>query len=148
VVVTGAAREAVELVVRQAGVRAVFNPRHEDGGMLTSLQTGLVALGAETEAALIVLGDQPGIEASTVRKVIHAHRVGEAPLVVPSYRMRRGHPWLVARALWAALLGMRARSTAREFLDLHASQISYVEVGTPSILEDIDTQEDYRRSRP
>jgi molybdenum cofactor cytidylyltransferase len=148
VVVTGAAREAVQRVCRLAGVTVVFNPRHRDGEMLASLQVGLKSLGAETDAALIVLGDQPSIAESTVRQVIQAHQGDGALLVVPSYRMRRGHPWLVARPLWTALLDAQVPATPRDFLNLHASHIAYVEVGTPSILEDLDTQADYLKSRP
>lgn len=72
----------------------------------------------------------------------------QSPLVVPSFQMRRGHPWIVSRALWAEILAMLPPQTPRDFLNAHAKDIQYVEINSPSILADLDTPEDYRASRP
>ena len=146
-VVTGGAREQVEALVR-APARTIFNPEYARGEMLGSLQAGLAAQNAEARAALIVLGDQPQIEERGVRRIIEAYAQTGASIIVPSYRMRRGHPWLVARELWAEILQMRAPQTAREFLNRHQNEIHYVELDSASILEDLDTPEDYSESRP
>ena len=79
--------------------------------------------------------------------MISAFGDGSQTLVVPSYRRRRGHPWLLARILWDALLELRTSATMRDFLDQHTSDIHYVNLNTPSILQDLDTPEDYQRFR-
>jgi CTP:molybdopterin cytidylyltransferase MocA len=61
--------------------------------------------------------------------------------------LRRGHPWLVRRELWAELLALRPPQTLRDFLNAHAEEIQYVETD-PTILKDLDTPEDYRREKP
>jgi len=67
---------------------------------------------------------------------------------VPSFQMRRGHPWLVARPLWPEILALKPPESTRDFLAGHAHEIHYVNVDTPSILADLDTPEDYEKSHP
>ena len=62
--------------------------------------------------------------------------------------MRRGHPWLVASPLWEEILAMRAPESPRDFLNRHAAEIEYVNLNDPSILADLDTPDDYLKSRP
>jgi len=150
VVVTGAARTEVEAAVGQErweGVRTVFNPRYAEDNMLVSLQAGIAALGGQVDAMLVALGDQPQIEFEVVRLLVDTYRTEGHPLIVPSFRMRRGHPWVVARALWPDLLSAPAGSTMRDFLLAHTGQITYIAVSSPSILRDLDTPEDYARDR-
>lgn len=146
-VVTGGARQQVEALV-EAPARTIFNADYVQGEMLSSIQTGLAAQKSEARAALIVLGDQPQIEESSVRRIIEEYAQTGASIIVPSYRMRRGHPWLVARGLWTEILRMRAPETPREFLNQHQNDIHYIELDTAGILQDLDTPEDYLKSRP
>jgi molybdenum cofactor cytidylyltransferase len=145
VVVTGGDRDAVEAALRGLLVFTAHNPRYAEDAMLLTLQTGLQALGEDVQATLVALGDQPQIEVDTVLRVIAAYRAGRSSLIVPSYRMRRGHPWLVDRALWPELLGRQPPETPRSFLNDRAAQIEYVVVESDTILRDLDTPEDYRR---
>ena len=147
-VVTGAECEEVEDIYLGAGARSVHNPDYTSGEMLSSMKIGLRAMLPETQAALVVLGDQPGIQRSVVEAVIRSSNESGDSLVVPSYRHRRGHPWLVGRAWWSELLEMPSTETPRDFLKRHASAIRYVDAGSASILEDIDTTEEYLKSRP
>jgi molybdenum cofactor cytidylyltransferase len=146
-VITGGARRQVEALV-QAPARTVFNPEYAQGEMLSSLQAGLAAQRAEARAALIVLGDQPQVKERSVRRILEEYELTSQPIIVPSYHRRRGHPWLVARGLWAEILQMRTPETPREFLNRHQNDIHYIELDTASILQDLDTPEDYLKSRP
>jgi len=176
-VITGAEREAVERIAQSFGATTVHNVDFEKGEMLSSLQAGIRALiqapprpspnppgasenlkgspsadlervPAKQEGALICLGDQPQVEARTVRGVASRFIEGESQLVVPSHNMRRGHPWLVARPLWDEILALRAPKSPRDFLAEHAEQINYFAAGSNSILADLDSPNDYLRSRP
>ncbi|HNQ93321.1 MAG TPA: nucleotidyltransferase family protein [Anaerolineales bacterium] len=149
VVVTGAARDEVEKIVADAQasspVRSVFNENFSTGEMLSSIQCGLRELaGKGSKAALIALGDQPQVREGSVRRVCEMFKETGSPLVVPSYHMRRGHPWLAERSLWDEVLAMRAPQTPRDFLNSHADQINYVEVDDEGILADLDTPEQYQ----
>ncbi len=150
VVITGGAQDKVEEIVKQYAVSSRQNVEYFKGEMLSSLQTGLDALQDNTSvtAALMCLGDQPQVQEGSVRAVTEAFEARKSNLVVPSYRMRRGHPWLVARQLWEEILAMSPSESPREFLNRHAGEIEYVNVDNPSILADLDTFEEYLKSRP
>jgi molybdenum cofactor cytidylyltransferase len=62
--------------------------------------------------------------------------------------MHRGHPWLVDRGYWDEILSLRPPETMRSFLNSKHEIIDYVTVATPTILQDIDTREDYEQYRP
>jgi molybdenum cofactor cytidylyltransferase len=148
-VVIGGAREQVQSQLEGlAQVRTVFNPDYKQEEMLGSLQLGLAGLGPETRAALICLGDQPQVQQGTVRMVCSVFREKGSLLVVPSYHMRRGHPWLIARPLWRSLSELSASHTARDFLNMHTSEIEYVDTYTPTVIEDLDTPRDYQEYNP
>jgi molybdenum cofactor cytidylyltransferase len=148
VLVTGGAREQVERITERYPVRRIYNKDYAKGEMLSSLQLGLTAMSAQVQAALIGLGDQPQVQETSVRLVCEAYRENKPQLVVPSFQMRRGHPWLIARPLWGELLELKPPESPRVFLNKHAGEIRYVEVDTPSILADLDTPEDYQKSHP
>jgi molybdenum cofactor cytidylyltransferase len=159
-VITGAIREQIEeAVVKYAKhypVRSVHNENYVKGEMLSSLQCGLRVLDQSLRstverppaAALVGLGDQPQVQERIVRLVCKAFLKTEKPLVVPSFKMRRGHPWLVAHPLWAELLDINPPQSPRDFLNAHSNEIHYVDTDTPSILADLDTPEDYQASHP
>ena len=125
-------------------IRVMLN---DDGDMLSSMKVGLRTQKPSAQATLVCLGDQPQMEEGSVRSVCEAFAKSRSNLVVPSYQMRRGHPWLVARPLWEEILGLEAASL-REFLNAHTNEIEYVNVETPTILQDIDTPEDYLKYKP
>jgi molybdenum cofactor cytidylyltransferase len=148
VVITGGAREQVEKATAPYPVRNSYNVDYTKGEMLSSLQCGLRAMPPRVKATLIGLGDQPQVEESSVRAVCEAYRESEPGIVVPSFQMRRGHPWLVARPWWDELLRMESPESPRDFLRRHSGEIRYVQVNTPSILADLDTPDDYQQFRP
>jgi molybdenum cofactor cytidylyltransferase len=150
-VVTGGARQSVEYLAAELAkefpVRTVHNPGYREGEMLSSIKVGLKALLPAAGAALIALGDQPQISGETVRRLCDAFMEREAALVVPSFKNQRGHPWLAARSFWGEILALPADATLRAFMNSHADRLEYVP-GDKSILQDLDTPEDYDRSRP
>jgi molybdenum cofactor cytidylyltransferase len=130
--------------VEHLPIRVMLN---DDGDMLSSMKAGVRIQKPAAQATLICLGDQPQMEEGSVRSVCEAFLKSRANLVVPSYQMRRGHPWLAARALWEEMLGLQDASL-REFLNAHSAEIEYVPVETPTILQDLDTPEDYLKYKP
>jgi molybdenum cofactor cytidylyltransferase len=146
-VITGGDREQVEALVGDSA-RTIFNPNYAEGEMLSSLQAGLAGLKLSVEAVLIALGDQPQVQERSVRLVVEEYRRSGASLVIPSFQMRRGHPWLVARPYWDEIQRMRSPESPRDFLNRHTNDIRYVEIDDPGILKDLDMPEDYLKSRP
>jgi molybdenum cofactor cytidylyltransferase len=148
VAVVGGARRQVEAALAELPVRTVFNPRFEEDVMTASLQTGLQALPPNIQGCLVVLGDQPQIEKPVVQGVMATFLSSGADLVIPSYQMRRGHPWLVSKSLWKEIQALQPPDTLRNFISRHADRIHYLNVSTASVLKDLDTPGDYDRERP
>jgi len=147
IVVTGENRIQIEALIGTSA-RTVYNPEYKQGEMLSSVQKGLTNLKPEIQAALIALGDQPQVRERSVRLVMGVFRQSGASIVVPSFRMRRGHPWLVARLHWDEILALKSPESPRDFLNSHGRDIQYVEVDDDSILQDLDTPDEYLKSRP
>ncbi len=147
-VVTGATQAVLQRPVQDVGGRLLFNKDYADGEMLTSLQVGLKDLGKEVEAILVVLGDQPQIESFVVKEIMTRFKANHHPIIVPSYEHHRGHPWLLGRPCWHEVLMLKNPLTLRDFLNTHQNDIDYLDVNTSSILQDLDTREDYARAKP
>lgn len=148
VVVTGGAHQQVRAALEGRRAATIFNPRYAEDHMLLSLQAGLRNLPGSILATLVALGDQPQIQVDVVEAVIQAYRTSNASLVAPSFQMRRGHPWLVARPLWDDILALNPPQTLRDVFRGRAADIHYIVVENDSVLRDLDTPEDYARERP
>ena len=151
ILVTGGAREPIEAMAKAMAtsipVRSVFNPDFSKAGMLSSIKAGLEALSVLTGAALIGLGDQPQVKQETIRRICTVYGQTLSPLVIPSFQNKRGHPWLASSLIWQEILALPPSSTSRQFLNTYSGRVEYVS-SDESILQDLDTPEDYARHRP
>lgn len=151
--ITGGDWQEVEAVIHpykdHYPIQSIFNVDYMEGEMLSSIQCGLRTLTQEKDqdAVLIGLGDQPQVKEGSVRSVCESFLRTKRPIVVPSFQMRRGHPWLVAHRFWNEILEMQSPQTLRDFLKQNSKNIHYVIVDTPSILTDMDTPDDYIKSQ-
>lgn len=102
VVVTG----AYEL---DAAAPVVHCPDWERGPG-ASLRCGLLALGEEAEAAVVVLADGPELSPAAIRRVVEAWRAHGDDVLAASYGGERGHPVLLARAAWDSVPDEGARA--------------------------------------
>jgi molybdenum cofactor cytidylyltransferase len=148
IAVTGGMRQGVEEALRDMAVSTVFNSNFETGGMISSVQVGLQALDKNVTAVLITLGDQPQIQTAVVCALIDEYDKSGAWLIVPSYQMHRGHPWLIGRELWQEIMTLKPSQTMRDFLEQKASEIYYLPVDMACVVQDIDTPEQYEQYRP
>lgn len=149
VVVTGGHKEKIDQILASLAVFNAFNPDYANGEMLNSIQVGLRALPASTQAALLVLGDQPTITAEIIIELSErSKKIVPGGIIIPSYHFRRGHPWIILRRFWQQILDLKSPQTMRDFLRENESCIHYVEFETPAILQDLDTPQDYEKYRP
>ncbi|MDQ4058572.1 MAG: nucleotidyltransferase family protein [Actinomycetota bacterium] len=135
-----AIQDALEISSR---VRVVRNPDHLSG-QASSVKVGIAAVAAESEAAAVFLGDQPGISGSLIDEVIAAFRGSTESVVRPGSRDAPGHPVLVRRESfeqWARLTGDEGARSLMRGPDVH-----FVATSSP-LPDDVDTPEDYERIR-
>jgi molybdenum cofactor cytidylyltransferase len=148
VIVTGEA--PVHGLVEQEGLRLYFikNPRAAESGMLVSLQIGLRQVKSHMDAVMVVLGDQPQIESKVVQALVREFSNKKGSIIVPSFRMRRGHPLIIGKPFWENLLSLPSEKSLRDFLDSQIQKTIYVNVDSESILQDLDTPDDYAQYLP
>jgi molybdenum cofactor cytidylyltransferase len=141
IVVLGHEPEVIRAGVRSAGNTVfVLNPDYSRG-QFSSLQCGLRAVPEDTEGVLFTPVDHPNIEPATVQQLMATR----APITIPQYLGRHGHPVLFTRALVPEFLAPGPDAQARQVLHRHASEIRYLDVADPGILDDIDDPDAYHR---
>lgn len=144
VVVLGHAAADVEArLLLPESARTVVNPDYAEG-QSTSLRVGLAALGRDVEAAVIVLGDQPGVPPGLIRRAVAEWRASGAPVLRPLFRGTPGHPVVAGRAAWEAFMGASGDEGARGVMA--GVGVAEVEMGVDPPA-DIDTWDDWRSVR-
>jgi molybdenum cofactor cytidylyltransferase len=139
------AAEVESALTLPRGARIVLNPRYRDG-QSSSLKAGLAAADPGSEAAVILLGDQPGVTADAVRAVVSAFEERRAPIVRARYPAGWGHPVLLARPLWSEAERLEGDVGARALMFAHADMVEEVPV-QGARPEDVDTWADFERVR-
>ncbi len=139
VVVLGAHAEAVEQGIAWRGERRVINERPGDG-LSSSLRLGLAAVAPDAAAALIVLGDQPTLEADVIAALLAADPGGEATAVLPHYAAGGGaNPVLLRRSGFT----LAARLDGDQGLGRILAELpDVVRVELPGGVPDIDSRGD------
>ena len=98
-VVVGHQSEEVRGRVSLVRSRFVETPDFGEG-CSASIRNGLKAVSPKAEAAVLILGDQPEIDAAAIRAVVDGWDRLRSPVVRISYRGHLGHPVLVSRTIF------------------------------------------------
>lgn len=144
-IVLGHHADEIRSSVCLEGVEVVINPQWRRG-QTSSLQAGLRALETpHLEAVVLCLVDHPAVSAGTVRGLIAGFRETGAPVVIPTYQSRHGHPVVIGRALFEELRSLKPEEGANTVIRKHREATKFVQVQDAGILLDIDAPETYRR---
>jgi molybdenum cofactor cytidylyltransferase len=119
-----------------------WNPSPERG-MLSSVQAGIAALGSDVDAALVWPVDIPFVAPATVRTLV-AH---DGTIVVPVHNGRGGHPLRLGRAWFAEVMTLDPTRGLKALLEAHAAEVTRLPMDDRAVLVDVDTPEDYARTR-
>ena len=140
VVVLGHDAELVSSTVRlPSAARAVVNRDHVNG-MATSLAVGLRALNDRSDAAVVLLADQPGIRSDHVAALVRDHRDTGAPIVRIRFRDGPG-PALFARSVWPEVEALSGDIGARVLFDAEPERVRWVALDEDAP-RDVDMPED------
>ena len=123
----------------------VINSRSREG-QLSSLQSGIRALDPATRDGLMLfLVDHPLVDPTLIDALLDRFSQGGHPIVIPSFRRRRGHPVLFSRELFPELLAASPDEGAVAVVRRHHQRICHLEWESDQILVDVDTPEAYQR---
>ncbi|MEU4692585.1 nucleotidyltransferase family protein [Actinoplanes sp. NPDC023714] len=138
-VTLGGSAEAVRDRVDLSGVRVIENPAFSSG-CGSSVRSSVAHVLAGSDRLVLLLGDQPGIRPSDVRRLCEA----PTPIAVCRYADGLGHPFLFRREVFGALADLHGDKAVWKLLHSGRYPVTAVDVaGTVPV--DVDTREDYER---
>ena len=145
VVVIDQQDEALKVGLLEQGATPVELPGRARGcGMGDSLAAGIKFIDRQRfDACLVAHADMPWVRPATLAALAAA--LAEAPLVVPVWRGRRGHPVGFAARYFPELGQLEGDRGARGVLQRYASQVMQLPVDDPGIVRDVDTVVDLLR---
>jgi molybdenum cofactor cytidylyltransferase len=142
VVALGGAADEVKRTVDLAGFDIADNPDFT-AGCSSSIAAAVPALHADTRTLVLMLGDQPGVRADTVRALVAGR--GGAPIAVCRYDDGVGHPFAFDRSLLPVLAALHGDKAVWKLLEQRAADVTEVRIAG-QIPVDVDTEDDYARA--
>jgi molybdenum cofactor cytidylyltransferase len=143
VVVLGARHGEILERVSLGGARVVVNEEWRKG-QLSSLRTALARISPRAEGLLFTLADHPLVLPETYRALVEVWTGDTTRVVIPSFEGRKGHPAVFPSSLFEELNKNDLPGGARDLIYRHTDIVTYVPVGDPGVVRDIDTPGDYR----
>ncbi|MEO0421201.1 MAG: nucleotidyltransferase family protein [Pseudomonadota bacterium] len=143
VVTTSALRPAIARALAGQPTLLLDNPFAEREGMASSLRLAVAAArSAQADALMIMLSDQPLIDAGALRRLLNAWIEAPGRAVASAYgEVSGGVPAVFPPSMFAALAGLRGDVGARAVL----RATSFTSVAMPEAALDIDRPEDLAR---
>ena len=145
IVVTGANSELSRHELDGLDVREVLNP-HWETGMASSIRAGvegLVSANPDADAAVLLLCDQPHVNADVISGLITAHRATGRHVVASTYSGSFGVPALFSRTLFAELARLEGASGAKQVIKRYALEAHFLPFQGGEV--DVDTPADFSR---
>lgn len=145
ILVLGHEADRIRKTLPALPIKIVINPDYKQG-MASSLRRGLLAMDPQSEAFLVLLADQPGIGPEIINDLIRAFQQADPKqgIVRPVHGGLRGHPVLFGVRYLPEALQLQGDVGARRILMNHPEDILSIDVEADSVLNDIDTPDEYR----
>lgn len=121
-VVLGVHAEPIAKAIHLPADEVVINADWEKG-QLSSIQAGLKSLPDGLDGILLCLVDHPLISANLVADLIAAFYASQAPIVVPLFEGRRGHPVIFSAKLFSELQAAPLDVGARAVVWAHRAEL-------------------------
>lgn len=146
IVVLGHRQSEVRSRLAGAGVQFAINEDFRRG-MISSIQTGLPLISPRSDGVMICLVDQPMVGPDVINPLVISFGDYEKKISVPTFHGKHGHPIIVSREYETEIMKLSDDNPDgfKALLNNHRSEIQEVEIDSDSILQDIDTLEDYQR---
>ena len=145
VVVTGYHHQFLGPALKDYPVQIARNP-NPALGQASSVRLGLEAINKDLDGVIMLLCDQPLIDAVDISQLIDAfvkRQAGE--IILPMVDGKRGNPVLVGRDALIQILASGPEIVCRNFMDQHPEMVSLFETSNTHFICDVDSLEDMRR---
>jgi molybdenum cofactor cytidylyltransferase len=142
IVVLGKNAEEVRNVVSFGRAKVVVNPGTEQG-CSASYRKGISAFDPRTEALVVLLGDQPGVDPEIVQQVVSFWQNEGSKIVLANYQGKKGHPMIFSKELFPSLEDLHGDKAVWKLVDQHPEWVIEVPIDLP-YPRDVNTWEDYQ----
>ena len=145
-VITGHERSRIERSLKASPpgrFRTVYNSNH----LLCraeSIKCAIRNIASETEAAMFMVGDKPGVTSTLMNKAIEHFNVKRPAILYVQNPAGRGHPIIFSRAVFDDLMQLQGDFIDYEVLDKYATrQNGVIALEDPAIQINVNTERDY-----
>ncbi|HET9161321.1 MAG TPA: nucleotidyltransferase family protein [Caulobacteraceae bacterium] len=140
IVVTGADPKVIEAAQAHVDprVRLTYAQDHARG-MSASLKAGINAMRRGMHGVYIFLGDMPAIPHDVLQPLAEAVDNG-APAAAPVFHGRRGHPVIIASALFDMLMELQGDNGAGGLLNALGTQVVTIPTTDEGVVFDVDVR--------
>ncbi len=142
IVVLGAHAKLIEPEIADLGVRTLINDRWSEG-MGCSIATGIGGVADQSDVALVMLCDQPTVDAQHLSSLLERAYARKADIVATSYEGLLGVPCVFSRRLFPELLALQKDAGARDLIRSRDGGVECVLFRYEQI--DVDTIADLQR---
>jgi molybdenum cofactor cytidylyltransferase len=146
IVVTGTEGAPIRAALDDLPVRFAENP-DPASDMLSTIRCGLHALPTNVETIVLLPGDHPAVSAQVIQAMLVAYRTCGHAILVPVHTGRRGHPLVFSARFRDEIMTSYESTGLRGLLLQHANDVAEWPAPDASVVEDLDTPEDYERAR-
>lgn len=154
VLALGGGAAEVQRTVDTSGCEIVLNPDFGEG-CSSSVAAGIAALHPDTDAVVLLLGDQPEVRAVDARALVAllftedppstpSGSTGAPGIAVCRYDDGVGHPLAFTRRMFPELAALHGDKAVWRLLEQRAADAVELPV-TGTVPLDVDTEADYRR---
>lgn len=141
-VTVGGAGKEVRETVDFDGFEIVESVHHTEG-CSSSIVSSLDEFDDDVDGFMLLLGDQPEVESSTIDAVLCAARAGDV-VVVCRYDDGVGHPFWFGRDTFGALADLHGDKAVWKVIESGAFAVSEIRI-TGNAPLDVDTWEEYEQ---
>lgn len=144
IVVLGWEADKIRKALDDLPCRFVLNRDYEKG-QSSSVKAGLKEVGETTQAILILPGDVAMIDARSTNLIIDEYARRKSPIIIAAHEGRPGHPILLDKELFKEVELIDEQSFGlKAVIKKHEREMRLIEVGSPNVLQDVDTPEDLK----
>jgi molybdenum cofactor cytidylyltransferase len=145
-VVLGAGADEIRKRLQLTLAAVVLNPDWPEG-QLSSIQAAVRSLPRDTTAGLMLCPvDHPMVSAELVAQLIAIFDSTGKPIVLPTYRGRRGHPVIFRASLYDELLAASPDVGARQVVWAHQPDVVEVPTEEEGVILNLNDPETLKRA--
>ncbi len=144
IVVLGSHADAILNEIDTSGIHVVKNDDWQSG-MASTIHSGIQGLRTNTDAAILMVCDQPFVTSDLLNDLIKEHEKTGRPIIASQYGETIGTPAFFHKQFFSELMKLQGDAGAKKIMMQNSDLLATIHFPKGSI--DIDTIDDYEALR-